>query len=403
MACAPIIPYIEKQRRSDMSTRLDPQLLKEFKDYGAVGIEKCFNCGNCTAICPLTSDEYPFPRNMIRRIQIGDRDKIKQSLDPWLCYYCGDCSETCPKAANPGETMMAARRWLTAQYDWTGLARKFYTSEAWEFGSMILLGLLVVITAVLFHGPIVTDRVELNTFVPVEFIHIADWVMAGLLLFFIATNVLRMHKFIMRGSTKENIPIQLYLTEFWNIVVHFATQKRWSECNEGEEANGKNLNWISHLLLVSGYVLMLVIIIFFLKWFQTDNLYPIWHPQRWLGYYATIVLLFGSGRVIWGRLKKTSQMHQFSHPSDWIFPVLLLVVTLTGIFQHAFRYWGMPLATYYTYVIHLAFVAPMLILEVPFGKWSHLYYRPLAIYFQKIKEKAKEKYELEIAVPAAAD
>ncbi|MEJ2485799.1 MAG: 4Fe-4S dicluster domain-containing protein [Anaerolineales bacterium] len=386
-----------------MSTRLDPQLLKEFKDYGAVGIEKCFNCGNCTAICPLTSDEYPFPRNMIRRIQIGDRDKIKQSLDPWLCYYCGDCSETCPKAANPGETMMAARRWLTAQYDWTGLARKFYTSEAWEFGSMILLGLLVVITAVLFHGPIVTDRVELNTFAPVEFIHIADWVMAGLLLFFIATNVLRMHKFIMRGSTKENIPIQLYLTEFWNIVVHFATQKRWSECNEGEEANGKNLNWISHLLLVSGYVLMLVIIIFFLKWFQTDNLYPIWHPQRWLGYYATIVLLFGSGRVIWGRLKKTSQMHQFSHPSDWIFPVLLLVVTLTGIFQHAFRYWGMPLATYYTYVIHLAFVAPMLILEVPFGKWSHLYYRPLAIYFQKIKEKAKEKYELEIAVPAAAD
>ena len=386
-----------------MSTRLDPQLLKEFKDYGAVGIEKCFNCGNCTAICPLTSDEYPFPRNMIRRIQIGDRDKIKQSLDPWLCYYCGDCSETCPKAANPGETMMAARRWLTAQYDWTGLARKFYTSEAWEFGSMILLGLLVVITAVLFHGPIVTDRVELNTFAPVEFIHIADWVMAGLLLFFIATNVLRMHKFIMRGSTKENIPIQLYLTELWNIVVHFATQKRWSECNEGEEANGKNLNWISHLLLVSGYVLMLVIIIFFLKWFQTDNLYPIWHPQRWLGYYATIVLLFGSGRVIWGRLKKTSQMHQFSHPSDWIFPVLLLVVTLTGIFQHAFRYWGMPLATYYTYVIHLAFVAPMLILEVPFGKWSHLYYRPLAIYFQKIKEKAKEKYELEIAVPAAAD
>ncbi|MEJ2512817.1 MAG: 4Fe-4S dicluster domain-containing protein [Anaerolineales bacterium] len=386
-----------------MSTRLDPQLLKEFKDYGAVGIEKCFNCGNCTAICPLTSDEYPFPRNMIRRIQIGDRDKIKQSLDPWLCYYCGDCSETCPKAANPGETMMAARRWLTAQYDWTGLARKFYTSEAWEFGSMILLGLLVVISAVLFHGPIVTDRVELNTFAPVEFIHIADWVMAGLLLFFIATNVLRMHKFIMRGSTKENIPIQLYLTEFWNIVVHFATQKRWSECNEGEEANGKNLNWISHLLLVSGYVLMLVIIIFFLKWFQTDNLYPIWHPQRWLGYYATIVLLFGSGRVIWGRLKKTSQMHQFSHPSDWIFPVLLLVVTLTGIFQHAFRYWGMPLATYYTYVIHLAFVAPMLILEVPFGKWSHLYYRPLAIYFQKIKEKAKEKYELEIAVPAAAD
>jgi heterodisulfide reductase subunit C len=42
---------------------------------------------------------------------------MKSQLDPWLCYYCGDCSATCPKAAEPGETMMAARRWLTAQYD----------------------------------------------------------------------------------------------------------------------------------------------------------------------------------------------------------------------------------------------------------------------------------------------
>ncbi len=50
-----------------MSIRLDPQLLKEFKEYGAVGIEKCFNCGNCTAVCPLASDEYNFPRDVIRR------------------------------------------------------------------------------------------------------------------------------------------------------------------------------------------------------------------------------------------------------------------------------------------------------------------------------------------------
>ena len=27
-------------------------------------------------------------------------------------------------------------------------------------------------------------------------------------------------------------------------------------------------------------------------------------------------------------------------------------------------------------------------LEVPFGKWSHLAYRPLAIYFQAVRQKA---------------
>ena len=112
--------------------RVDPTLLHELKEYGAVGIEKCFNCGNCTAICPLASDEYAFPRSVIRRAQIGEKERMKSQLDPWLCYYCGDCSETCPKGAEPGETMMAARRWLTAQYDWTGLARKFYTSVTWH-------------------------------------------------------------------------------------------------------------------------------------------------------------------------------------------------------------------------------------------------------------------------------
>jgi hypothetical protein len=31
---------------------------------------------------------------------------------------------------------------------------------------------------------------------------------------------------------------------------------------------------------------------------------------------------------------------------------------------------------------------PMLVIEVPFSKWAHLAYRPAAIYFSRIKEKA---------------
>jgi small-conductance mechanosensitive channel len=142
---------------------------------------------------------------------------------------------------------------------------------------------------------------------------------------------------------------------------------------------------------VSGYVTMCVLIVVFLKWFQTDAIYPIWHPQRWIGYYATIALLFGATDAIWGRVKKGHQMHRFSHPSDWIFPILLLSTTVSGILLHTFRYLGLPLVTYYTYVAHLAIAVPMLVLEVPFGKWAHLAYRPFAIYFQKVKEKALER------------
>jgi ferredoxin len=364
-----------------MSQRVDPDLLLELKKYGDINIEACFNCGNCTAICPLSTDETPFPRNNIRLLQLGLKERILQSADPWLCYYCGECSETCPRQAEPAEAQMSMRRWLTAQYDWTGLARLFYTSPAWEVIALIIIGALVVFGFVIFHGPIITDRVALNTFAPKEVIHVLDLIMAGGLSFFLLSNVFRMYLHIIHRDVRGTVPFSLYITEAWNLLYHFATQNRFSKCEDRRR-------WINHLLLVSGYVIMFILVVGFLFWFQTDNLYPIYHPQRWVGYYATIVLIYASADVLWGRIKKEHQMHRFSHLSDWIFPILLIMVAISGILTHASRYLGLPLTAYYTYVAHLAIAVPMLVVEVPFGKWAHLAYRPFAIYFQTVREKA---------------
>ncbi|HSQ17744.1 MAG TPA: 4Fe-4S dicluster domain-containing protein [Anaerolineales bacterium] len=387
-----------------MSARLDPNLMKELKEYGAVGIEKCYNCGNCTASCPLATDDYPFPRNIIRRVQLGQKDRLAQHLDPWLCYYCGNCSETCPKGAEPGETMMAARRWLTARYDWTGLARKFYTSPVWEIGSIVVVGLFIVLMFVLFAGPMETDRVALNTFAPVERIHYGDWVLAAFLSFFLLSNIYHMYVLTLRKGVDFKIPLSVYITQAWQLILHFVTQKRFSECDEDQPGFLQKKRWRNHFLLVTGYVLMFALVVGFLPWFQTDNIYPLYHPQRWLGYYATIVLLYGGADILWGRIKKSHQMHRFTHLSDWIFPILLLLTTTTGILVHTFRYLELPLPTYYMYTIHLVILTPMLVLEVPFGKWSHLAYRPFAIYFQAVKAKALEqKSAQEALAPAASD
>lgn len=387
-----------------MSTRVDPTLVAELKAYGAVGIEACFNCGNCTAVCPLTDDRHAFPRDVVRMAQLGLRGELKASLDPWLCYYCGDCSQTCPRDAEPAETLMSVRRWLTAQFDWTGLATKFYTSTSWEIGSMLVVGLLVALGFVVYHGPVLTDHVALNSFAPSSFIHLADWVMAIGLLVFVTGNIFRMHQSVMGWKNPQRPGLGAYISEAWRLAFHFATQPRFATCGDDETdpemKRQKRLNWISHLLLVSGYVIMLVMVVFFLPWFQTDNIYPITHPQRWLGYCATAVLLFGGGYALYSRIKRSGQLHRFSHPSDWIFPVLLVLVAVTGIMVHTFRYSGDPMWTYVVYVVHLALAAPMLILEVPFGKWSHLYYRPLAVYFDKVKERASEVQRTAEQVPA---
>jgi heterodisulfide reductase subunit C/quinone-modifying oxidoreductase subunit QmoC len=163
--------------------------------------------------------------------------------------------------------MMSIRRWLTAQYDWTGLASKFYTSLKWEVGSMMLLGLLVLLIVALLHGPIVTDSVELNTFAPLSIVHLADWIMAGVLLFFISTNVWRMYSFVIRSNEEIKIPFQVYISEAWRLIYHTLTQKRWLDCagddQEEQDRKQNKTTWISHLLMVSGYGLMLVLIVFF--------------------------------------------------------------------------------------------------------------------------------------------
>jgi len=384
--------------------RVDSNLLNELKEYGAEGIEKCFNCGNCTAICPLASDEYPFPRNVIRRVQLGQTSQLTQQLDPWLCYYCGDCSATCPKGAEPGETMMAARRWLTAKYDWTGLARKFYTSPAWELGSIVVVAIFMVLMFVFFAGPMETDQVALNTFAPVERIHYGDYVLAAFLSFFLLSNIFRMYILTLRKGMTIKIPLLVYVTEAWNLIYHFVTQKRFENCDEEQKGFFQKKRWHNHFLLVSGYVLMFAMVVGFLPWFQTDAIYPIYHPQRWLGYYATIVLIYGGVDILWSRIKKANQAHRFSHLSDWIFPILLLLTTTTGILVHTFRYLDLALPTYYMYVAHLAILTPMLVLEVPFGKWSHLAYRPFAIYFQAVQAKSLELASVrEVPASAGAD
>jgi ferredoxin len=380
-----------------MATRIDPNLMHEIKEYGAVGIEKCFNCGNCTAICPLSSDEYPFPRNMIRQVQVGMKDRLAQKLDPWLCYYCGECSETCPKGAEPGETMMAMRRWLTSQYDWTGLSRRTYTSNAWVAGMLLVAIVIVVGLAALLHGPMITSHVALNTFAPVELIHTADLILAAVLGFFLLTNLTRMYFLVFNKGERSSIPIKVYLSEAWSLIYHTLTQNRFSECGDGKR------RWVNHLIIVGGYGTMFLLIVIFLSWFQTDNIYPVYHPQRWLGYLAAGALIYGGSEAVIGRIRKKDEVHKHSHPSDWLFPILLVLLSASGLVIHVLRYQDLPMATYYAYVVHLVIMMMLYMTVGPMGKWAHLLYRPFAVYFQAVKARAKSYHEELAAVPAVSD
>jgi nitrate reductase gamma subunit len=132
-------------------------------------------------------------------------------------------------------------------------------------------------------------------------------------------------------------------------------------------------------------------IVVFLSWFQTNNIYPFYHPQRLLGYIATAGLFTGIVYFTVHRFKKQRWNSKYSHFTDWTFLVLLFFTTLTGILTHFFRVHGMPQHMYVAYLIHLMVLVPMLTIEVPFSKWSHLAYRPMAIFFANVKKRGHKK------------
>lgn len=370
-----------------MGYRVTPGLHRQIAKFGGGDVTACMNCGNCTVTCSQSMDSGGFPRRIIHLLQVGHREKLEESLEPWLCYYCGDCSDTCPRDANPAETMMAARRYLTSRYDWTGLGRRFYTSATWEIAAVSLVGLFVVVLFSLFHGPVVTGRVELNTFAPVAWVEIGDWIMGGALGLILLTNASRMVRFVLGERHNGTIPFSLFVREAGTFFRHFATQKRWRECSDD------GTRWLKHLLMMAGYLTMIVLIVIFLRWFQTDEIHPVYHPTRLFGYFATAALMYVSADFLIGRLRKQAQIHRFSEASDWIFLVLMFLTAFTGILVHGLRLAGLPMATYIAYVVHLAIAVPFLVVEVPFGKWAHMLYRPLAVYLAAVKKKAKESAE----------
>ena len=375
-----------------MTSAVNPDLLLNLKKFGVTDAATCFNCGNCTAVCSLSSETIPFPRKTIRYLQLGLDGKLIQSPEPWLCYYCGDCSDTCPRQANPGEVMMGLRRYLTSRYDWTGISRLFYTSKAFEVLSILVVGALVGLAFYLFHGPMSTDRVSLNVFAPNTTIEILDLILLLVLSFFLLSNAFRMSRAVMgrkdepvfHGGSIFGIPLRAYLQEAKEFVVQFATQKRFDSCG----TRSQRTQWTVHLLIMTGYSIVFLLVVGGIRWFQRDEIYALWHPVRLLGYYATFAILYGVSYAIIGRLKKSKSVYQFTHSTDWAFLILLWLTAFSGILIHLARLLELPLTTYYLYVIHMMIAIPMLVIEVPFAKWTHQLYRPLILYLMQVKATA---------------
>jgi heterodisulfide reductase subunit C2 len=74
-------------------------LAGEVLEQTGIQASHCYQCGKCSAGCPLSGEmEYP-PSYVMRMLQTGDsvlEEKILRSFTIWVCLACEMCYSRCP-------------------------------------------------------------------------------------------------------------------------------------------------------------------------------------------------------------------------------------------------------------------------------------------------------------------
>jgi ferredoxin len=398
-----------------MTARADPRFLLELQKYGTVNVEACFNCGNCTAVCPLSTEDASFPRRMIRYAQLGMRDQLLTSKELWLCYFCGECSQTCPRQAQPGDFMAAARKYAIARYDRLGLAKLLYTSPALGLLMLVVLGVVLAGFMLTVRGPMDGSALRLFEFIPYWAIH--DLGLAVIAIVFLAglwgalTMVVQIDK--IQGLPKG---ARLNWGEaLWQALGVDALGQRHYRQDCGTDTATASppsspavleppadlqppaakqswylQKWFLHAATMWGFLGLLAATILdytldILGMKPTGAAVPIWYPIRLLGTLAGLLLLYGTSMLILRRLRRADESYKNSDLSDWTFLVMMWLAGASGFVLELSLYlpqapaWG-----YWVFLFHVA-VAMELVLLAPFTKFAHAFYRTLALFLHALK------------------
>lgn len=86
---------------NEITHQLHADTLKsQVEKASGVIVSHCYQCGKCTAGCPLNEEMDLMPNQILRMLQLelsGYEEKILSSLSIWLCLSCDTCYSRCPQ------------------------------------------------------------------------------------------------------------------------------------------------------------------------------------------------------------------------------------------------------------------------------------------------------------------
>jgi heterodisulfide reductase subunit C len=83
-------------------------LLHKVETLSGQNISLCYQCGKCSATCPLSSKMDLLPHQVVRYLQLG-LDEVFDSNSHWLCATCFSCETQCPRGIDVSKICEALR------------------------------------------------------------------------------------------------------------------------------------------------------------------------------------------------------------------------------------------------------------------------------------------------------
>ncbi len=96
------------ERGGDVAA-LDPSFADLVTKESGENLLACYQCGKCSAGCPVAYAMDILPNQVVRMVQFGLRERVLSSNTIWICASCYTCSVRCPNDIDIAKVMDVLR------------------------------------------------------------------------------------------------------------------------------------------------------------------------------------------------------------------------------------------------------------------------------------------------------
>jgi heterodisulfide reductase subunit C len=129
---------------SESGSQHSPTLTAHLRATTGVNVAACYQCGKCSAGCPMAVETTLRPHDVMRLAATQQRERLLAAESLWLCLTCEACTVHCPNGCDPARVIDALREEAaTSAPRAIGAFHRSFLDQVRMFGRSFELGLVM--------------------------------------------------------------------------------------------------------------------------------------------------------------------------------------------------------------------------------------------------------------------